>query len=78
VSDYYEETHASMLRLLGIIIEEASGKPVSICGELAGREEVIPTLLAIGFRALSISPPLIPTTKQLIRSIDTRSSRGRR
>ena len=78
VSDYYEETHPSMLRLLGIIIGEASGKPVTICGELAGREEVIPTLLEIGFRALSISPPLIPTTKELIRSIDTRSPRGQR
>ena len=78
VNDYYEETHPSMLRLLGIIIGEASGKPVTICGELAGREEVIPTLLEIGFRALSISPPLIPTTKALIRSIDTSSSRGQR
>ena len=76
VSDYYEEDHASMLRLLGIIIEEALGKPVSICGELAGREEAIPTLLQIGFRSLSISPPLIPTTKQLIRTIDTRSPHG--
>ena len=75
VSDYYEETHPSMLRLLGIIIAEASGKPVTICGELAGREEVIPTLLEIGFRALSVSPPLIPTTKELIRSIDTRNVR---
>jgi phosphoenolpyruvate-protein kinase (PTS system EI component) len=73
VRDYYEDTHPSMLRLLGIIIAEASGKPVSICGELAGREEVIPTLLKLGFRALSISPPLIPTTKELIRSIDTRN-----
>ena len=78
VSDYYEETHPSMLRLLGIIIGEASGKPVTICGEMAGREEVIPTLLEIGFRALSISPLLIPTTKELIRSIDTRNLRGRR
>jgi phosphoenolpyruvate-protein kinase (PTS system EI component) len=67
-----------MLRLLRIIIAEASGKPVSICGELAGREEVIPTLLEIGFRALSISPPLIPATKALIRSIDTKGSRGQR
>jgi hypothetical protein len=32
-----------MLRLLGIIIAKASGKPVTICGEMAGREEVIPT-----------------------------------
>jgi len=78
VSDYYEETHPSMLRLLGIIIAEASGKPVTICGELAGREEVIPTLLEIGYRALSVSPPLIPTTKELIRSIDSRGPSGKR
>ena len=78
VSDYYEDTHPSMLRLLGIIIGEASGKPVTICGEMAGREEVIPTLLEIGFRGLSISPPLIPTTKELIRSIDTGNLRGQR
>ena len=70
VSGYYEDTHPSMLRLLRIIIAEASGKPVAMCGEMAGREDVIPTLLDIGFRALSISPPLIPTTKALIRSID--------
>jgi phosphoenolpyruvate-protein phosphotransferase len=78
VSGYYEGTHPSMLRLLRIIIAEASGKPVAICGEMAGREEVIPTLLEIGFRALSISPPLIPTTKELIRSIDTRNLRAQR
>ena len=78
VSAYYEDTHASMLRLLAIIIGEASGKPVTICGEMAGREEVIPMLLEIGFRALSISPPLIPTMKELIRSIDTRNLRGQR
>ena len=76
VSSYYEDTHPSMLRLLGFIIAEASGKPVTICGEMAGREEVIPTLLEIGFRALSISPPLIPTTKELIRSIDIRNLRS--
>jgi phosphoenolpyruvate-protein phosphotransferase len=78
VSNYYEDTHPSMLRLLGIIIAEASGKPVTICGEMAGREEVIPTLLELGFRAFSISPPLIPTTKELIRSIDIRKLRGQR
>jgi phosphoenolpyruvate-protein phosphotransferase len=76
VSGYYEDTHPSMLRLLRIIIAEASGKPVAMCGEMAGREDVIPTLLDIGFRALSISPPLIPTTKALIRSIDTRNLRA--
>jgi phosphoenolpyruvate-protein phosphotransferase len=70
VSDYYEETHESILRLLAMIIADASGKPVTICGELAGRSDVVPTLLEIGFRALSIAPPLIPVTKEIIRSID--------
>ncbi len=30
---------------------------------------MIPKLLRIGFRGLSIAPPLIPATKDLIRSI---------
>jgi len=75
VSDYYEETHESILRLLAMIIADASGKPVTICGELAGRSEIIPVLLEIGFRALSIAPPLIPVTKEIIRSIDIGSQR---
>ena len=39
VSGYYEDTHPSMLRLLGIIIAKLRGSPVTICGEMAGREE---------------------------------------
>jgi phosphoenolpyruvate-protein phosphotransferase len=74
VSDYYDDAHSSILRLLGIILRDASVKPVTICGELAGREEVVPTLLGLGFRGFSISPPLIPITKELIRSIDTTDS----
>ena len=69
VSEYYADDHPALLRLLGIILGEASGKPVTICGELAGREETIPRLLRMGFRGLSIAPRLIPTTKELIRSI---------
>jgi phosphoenolpyruvate-protein phosphotransferase (PTS system enzyme I) len=69
VSEYYADDHPALLRLLGIVIGEASGKPVTLCGELAGREEAIPALLRMGFRGLSMAPRLIPTTKQLIRSI---------
>jgi phosphoenolpyruvate-protein phosphotransferase len=69
VSDYYIDDHPALLRLLGIIVREAAGKSLTICGELGGREEVIPKLLRMGFRALSIAPPLVPATKDLIRSI---------
>ena len=69
VSEYYIDDHPALIRLLGIIIQEAGDKPVTICGELGGREEAIPSLLRLGFRGLSIAPPLIPATKELIRSL---------
>jgi phosphoenolpyruvate-protein phosphotransferase len=70
VNDYYLDSHESILRLLGIILADAAGRPVSLCGELAGREAMVPRLLEMGFRSLSIAPSLIPTTKALIRTMD--------
>jgi len=69
VSRYFLDSHASLLRLLGIIVADAGAMPLTLCGELAGREEMIPQLLAIGFRSLSLAPTLIPGTKELIRSL---------
>jgi phosphoenolpyruvate-protein phosphotransferase len=69
VNDYYLDGHESILRLLGIILADATGRPVSLCGELAGREALVPRLLEMGFRSLSMAPSLIPTTKALIRTI---------
>jgi phosphoenolpyruvate-protein phosphotransferase len=76
VSEYYVDDHPALLRLLGIVVREAAGIPVTICGELGGREEVIPKLLRMGFRGLSIAPPLIPATKDLIRSLFLGDSGG--
>jgi phosphoenolpyruvate-protein phosphotransferase len=78
VNDYYLDSHESVLRLLGIILADADGRPVSLCGELAGREAAVPRLLEMGFRSLSIAPSLIPTTKALIRTIrlDTATENG--
>jgi phosphoenolpyruvate-protein kinase (PTS system EI component) len=69
VNDYYQEDHESILRLLKIIAADAADRPVTICGELAGRETHVPTLLTMGYRALSIAPNIIPTTKSLIRKL---------
>jgi phosphoenolpyruvate-protein phosphotransferase len=69
VNDYYLDSHESVLRLLGIILADAAARPVSLCGELAGREAMVPRLLEMGFRSLSIAPSLIPTTKALVRTI---------
>jgi len=69
VNDYYLDSHESILRLLGIILADATGRSVSLCGELAGRDATAPRLLEMGFRSLSIAPSLIPTTKALIRTL---------
>ncbi len=68
VSRYFLDHHASVLRLLGIVVADAGVLPLTLCGELAGREEMVPRLLEIGFRSLSLAPTLIPGIKELIRS----------
>jgi len=69
VSRYFLDNHFSVLRLLGIVVADAGDLPLTLCGELAGREEMLPQLLALGFRSLSLAPTLIPGIKELIRSL---------
>ena len=69
VSRYFLDNHASVLRLLRIIVADAGTLPLTLCGELAGRDEMLPQLLAIGFRSLSLAPTLIPGIKELVRSL---------
>jgi len=76
VTRYFRDTHSSLLRLLGIIIADAEQMPLTLCGELAGREEMLPQLLALGFRSFSVAPSLIPGTKELIRNLRIASAAG--
>jgi phosphoenolpyruvate-protein kinase (PTS system EI component) len=76
VNDYYLDSHESVMRLLRIIVDEAGERPVTLCGELAGREAYVPRLLNMGFRALSVAPTVIPTTKALIRKLDISAAKG--
>ncbi len=76
VNDYYLDGHESVMRLLSIVVTEAADRPVTLCGELAGREAYVPRLLKMGFRALSVAPTVIPTTKALIRTLDISDSKG--
>ncbi len=69
VNRYFQDAHAALLRLLAIVVADAGDLPLTLCGELAGRDEVLPRLLAIGFRSLSVAPPLIPRLKDRIRSL---------
>ncbi|RBP41444.1 phosphotransferase system enzyme I (PtsI) [Roseimicrobium gellanilyticum] len=71
VNDYFIEDHPAVLRLIRMVVAEAGDTPVSICGELAGHLNAIPTLVHLGVRTLSVAPPLIPDVKQAIRTISS-------
>ena len=46
------------------------GRPVGVCGELAGDLQAIPLLVGLGVDELSMAPPAIAQAKQLIRTLD--------
>jgi phosphoenolpyruvate-protein phosphotransferase len=70
VNAYYQDSHESVIRLLHILMADARGRPVTLCGELASREGWVPRLLEMGFRTLSVAPTAVPTTKEAIRAVD--------
>jgi phosphoenolpyruvate-protein phosphotransferase len=61
----------AVLRMVGDTIRAAhdQGKPVGLCGELAGEPLAIPILLGLGLDEFSMNPPAIPTAKQIIRQL---------
>ena len=68
VTAYFIDDHPSILRLIEIVIKEASDTPVSLCGELAGRLDVIPSLLRAGLRSFSVPAALVPDVKHAIKN----------
>ena len=67
VNEYFLESHPAVLRLIRIVLEEARQIPVTVCGELAADFNIIPILVKMGLRSLSVAPPLVPSAKQAIR-----------
>jgi phosphotransferase system enzyme I (PtsI) len=57
VSGYYQSLSPAILRLLGNVFEcfQAKGKPISVCGELAGDPAAAMVLAGLGLRKLSMS-----------------------
>jgi len=44
--------------------------PVSVCGEMAGNPRLVPLLLGLGIRSLSMNASAIPRVKQAVRALD--------
>jgi phosphoenolpyruvate-protein kinase (PTS system EI component) len=68
VERYYRDASDVMFRLLRLTHDDVPDVPLSLCGEIAGRPELIPRLLQCGIRTFSIAAPLIPIIKETIRN----------
>ena len=71
VAQLYHSYHPAVLQALVRIAHDchAVGKPVSICGELAGDPGGAVLLMAMGYDALSMNAASLPRVKSVIRSV---------
>ncbi|MFV0277469.1 MAG: phosphoenolpyruvate--protein phosphotransferase [Parahaliea sp.] len=71
VADLYHTFHPAVLQALVQVAEagRAEGRPVSICGELAGDPMGAVLMLAMGYSVLSMNATSLPRVKQVLRSI---------
>lgn len=71
VADLYDFLHPAVLQALRLVVAgaHAEGKPVSICGEMAGDPACAVLLMAMGFDGLSMNATNLPKVKWLLRQI---------
>ena len=72
VAHLYDPLHPAVLRLVAETIREcnAQGKPVSVCGEMAGDVSMTRLLLGLGLRSFSMHPSQILAVKQQVLRAD--------
>ena len=78
VAHLYEPAHPAVLRTLKVIIDEANrlGKPVSVCGEIAGDPIYAALLLGMGATSLSLTSSMLPEVKYFIRNVKITDARA--
>jgi phosphotransferase system, enzyme I, PtsP len=72
VAAYFAPHHPAVLRSLQAIVSAAleARKPVSLCGNLGADPQMLPFLLGIGLRSLSLDPMTLPFVQRRIEQID--------
>ncbi len=72
VSHLYDPWHPAVLKLIALVIEQvtAAGKPVSVCGEMAGDPAFTELFLAMGLRSFSMHPAQLAAIKHRILRAD--------
>jgi len=70
VAALYDPLHPAILRMLRFVLRAAAqrGVPVSLCGEMAADPALVPVLVGLGFRELSVPPRAIPPVRDAVRA----------
>lgn len=78
VAELYHQYHPAVIHALCRIAEDGhiEGKPVSICGELAGDPGAAILLTAMGFDSLSMNATNLPRVKSVLRQISMSQARA--
>ena len=68
VSRYYQSCHPALFRCLGEVSRcfARAGKPLGVCGELAGDPLAAPVLAGLGIRELSMAPGSFPPVREAL------------
>ena len=76
ISELYTPYHPALLRLIQTVIKNGhkAGIWVGMCGEVAGQQDMIPLLFAMGLDEFSMSPSSVLKSRALIRSMDQESA----
>jgi phosphoenolpyruvate-protein phosphotransferase (PTS system enzyme I) len=77
VSALYRPHHPAILRLVRMVVDagRAKGRPVAVCGELAGDPIGAAVLVGLGITELSVTPVAIPAVKEHLSRIDAGRAR---
>ncbi len=71
VAHLYDPLHPAVLQLLAATIAagRAQGKPVTVCGEMAGDPAMTRLLLGLGLRSFSMHPAqILPVKQEILRA----------
>jgi phosphotransferase system enzyme I (PtsP) len=78
VAEIYTPYHPSVLRALQVVVDEVHrlGKPVGICGEMAGDPGTALLLMAMGFDSLSMSASNLLRVRKVICTVPYEQARA--
>jgi phosphoenolpyruvate-protein phosphotransferase len=77
VAHLCEPFNPALLRLLNSVIGTCNdrGKPVTLCGEMAGWPRCFLPLFGMGLRRMSMSPAFVPSIKEVVRHTTLETAR---